>query len=285
MKVEIKTMSGLGLELIVSLFNKAFEGYFIPIRFNEHTLADKFRAENIIPGYSAIAYIDEIPAGFILTGIENRGGVQHAYNAGTGVVAEHREQGLTEQMYQFMLDLLSKDGTKFHQLEVITKNETARKVYERVGFSIARKLLCLRSVIDPSPYKHHPGIIELSAENIFSEQLSFDAVPSWQNSMEAVSRMKDQYRFLGIEKEGRAAGIMIFTPSSGRIKYLYVAKQWRRQGIGTALLNHAFALSENNQLSFINLDESDKTSLAFLQKHGWEIFLEQYEMIMEIKSV
>ena len=77
MKVEIKTMSGLGLELIVSLFNKAFEGYFIPIRFNEHTLADKFRAENIMPDYSAIAYIDEIPAGFILTGIENRGGVQH----------------------------------------------------------------------------------------------------------------------------------------------------------------------------------------------------------------
>lgn len=115
-------------------------------------------------------------------------------------MAEHRGQGLTEQMYQFMLDLLSKDGIKFHQLEVITKNETAHKVYERVGFSIARKLLCLRSTIDPSPYEPHPGIIELLAENIFSEQLSFDAVPSWQNSMEAVSRMKDQYRFLGIEK-------------------------------------------------------------------------------------
>lgn len=283
MRFTCTSLSNVPVSKIAELFNEAFKGYFIPISFTGETLSEKFIAENIIPGYSVIAYEGEKPAGFILTGIDTIKGKLHAYNAGTGVIPEYRNQRLTEQMYRFLLGLLTDLKVQHHQLEVITANEKARYIYEKTGFSVSRKLLCLRKSSVVNSNISHYRIDEIPVDDVSGIKLDFDYAPSWQNSPESMLRMRDHYKTLTIILEGKTAGLIIFSPDKGRLKYLFVDRDSRRQGIGSALLNHASSMIDSQQMNFINLDENDVAALAFLKANGWEVFLEQYEMKMNIE--
>ncbi len=283
MRFTCTSLSNVPVSKIAELFNEAFKGYFISISFTGETLSEKFIAENIIPGYSVIAYEGEKPAGFILTGIDTIKGKLHAYNAGTGVIPEYRNQRLTEQMYRFLLGLLTDLKVQHHQLEVITANGKARDIYEKTGFSVSRKLLCLRKSNIINSNISHYRIDEIPVDDVSGIKLDFDYAPSWQNSPESMMRMRDHYKTLTIIPEGRTAGLIIFSPDKGRLKYLFVDRKFRRKGIGSALLNHASSMIDSQQMNFINLDENDVAALAFLKANGWEVFLEQYEMKMNIE--
>src|SRR5690606_26990641 len=83
-------------------FLAAFADYILPIKITREEFAIKFKREGVEPTFCAGAYHGRQLVGFVLTGLGERQGKPTAYNAGTGVLPEHRGHGLTKQLYRFM---------------------------------------------------------------------------------------------------------------------------------------------------------------------------------------
>jgi ribosomal protein S18 acetylase RimI-like enzyme len=77
-------------------------------------------------------------------------------------------------------------------------------------------------------------------------------------------------------------GYIVFSPSNARVKQFGVHPDFRYKGIGHALFQKVQEMAGDKMLTLINLDDSDNESIAFLQKIGFEMTVQQYEMRMEI---
>lgn len=269
MQLNFSTLGNVQTAEIVEVFNKSFADYFVKIELNKKSLGDKIRTENIILESSVGVFFENKLVGFILIGIEN----EVAYNGGTGVLPKFRGNSLTLKMYEFILPKLKNQGISFHQLEVITENFPAIKTYEKIGFQKLRTLACFKGKIDISKKNRKVKIkvLEEIDENLF---VSFwNSQPSWQNSISAINRTKNQHKIISAFYENELVGYLIYT-ENGRIKQFAVSKEFRHLGIGKTL----FAKLDQKEIIITNIDKNDSETIYFLQKTGLSIFLEQFEM-------
>lgn len=269
MQFQITTLEKVKNAEIAEVFNSAFADYFVKIELTEKNLADKILTENIVLEKSVGAFLDGKLVGFILLGIENK----TAYNSGTGVIPNARGNNLTGKMYDFILPKLKAEDVYSQQLEVVTENFSAIKIYEKIGFEKLRTLACFKGKITIS--KNHQDIeikdLDEIDETLFSQ--FWNSKPSWQNSLSAIKRTKHLHKIIGAFYENILVGYLIYT-ENGRIKQFAVKKDFRHLGIGQTLL----AQLNNQEIIITNVDKSDYETMSFLEKIGLKIFLEQFEM-------
>ncbi len=230
--MQIHSLANTSLETLAETFNKAFEGYFVPIKLDVKSLADKIKSENILLEHSVGVTINGQLAGFILIGIDNESGI--AYNAGTGIIPEFRGQKLTEKMYSFLLPQLNKIGILSHPLEVICENQKALKIYETLGYTITRKLICYKgkiSEVNNSDYKIKA--IDLPNEN---EVESFwNHKPTYQNSLFCTKNNAGKHTTFGVFTNEQLIGYIVFDKNTLRIKQFGVENNFRKKGMGHQL--------------------------------------------------
>lgn len=105
------------------------------------------------------------------------------YNNATGVIKGFRNQGLTQQMYNFILPSLKKDNIRSIQLEVLDNNVAAIKAYKKVGFKKRRERHCYKGSVTIDTWSKDIIVKPLLD---YDWQLFFtfwDLQPSWQNSI------------------------------------------------------------------------------------------------------
>jgi ribosomal protein S18 acetylase RimI-like enzyme len=138
--MEIRTLSGCSHQEILAAFNGSFSDYFVPLQLTLEQLENKMRTELVDAELSVGAFADDNLIGFILHAYDIVEGRKTVYNAGTGVIPNYRGEGLTRQMYDFVLPELRAKEIDSLILEVITENAAAIRSYEKVGFRRVRKL-------------------------------------------------------------------------------------------------------------------------------------------------
>jgi ribosomal protein S18 acetylase RimI-like enzyme len=266
---------------LVEVFNASFEGYFLPVQFNEETLLDKIKSDNIFLEYSIGVSIDDQLVAFILIGIDSKNNQLLSYNAGTGVISNHRGQHLPQKMYDFLLPLLNKNNIRNHQLEVITENHKAFQVYQNIGYQISRKVTCFKGTI-LSPTKTIPYKIfefdfapETVIESFWNHQ------PTYQNTLSSINRNKNAHTFLGVFSENGLLGYLIYVKSTNRIKQFGVDKNYRKSSIGHHLFYEVQKANPSKEVSLINIDSNDTETISFLHKLGLTVTIEQYEMMLQ----
>ncbi len=269
------------------VFLEAFADYLVPIQLNEEQFEAKLKRESIELVYSGGAFQDDKLVGFILTGLGEWAGKYTAYNAGTGVVPQHRGHALTKQLYEFMLPELRKIGVQQCLLEVINQNKPALKVYQGIGFRITRTLDCFRSyhaelkLSVPAP--EGITIVEATKPDWQLYQTFWDVEPTWQNAVEAVERSIDRKILLEARDDsGEVKAYIIFYPKNGAILQLAVSKSARCTGIATALLRQVVLLTEVPALMLINIDTAGPDFIDYLQNRGLKKLLVQHEMLLPI---
>jgi len=278
--MDIKTLEKTSIGEIASTFNKAFEGYFVPLVFTEESMATKIKSEGIQLRYSIGAFKNGKLVGFILHGYDEINGTKTIYNAGTGVIASYRGRRLTETMYQFAIPMLAKKGIHKHLLEVIENNFSAKHVYEKLGFRTLRKLQAFRGKPDVS---FNSTYTIQSLEAIPEQAFTFSEMTSaWQNSLASVERDRENHHLIGVYSNGELAGFAAYVAATGRIKQLAVDPSHRRKGVGSALLGFIQQTSKAAQLVVTNVDEAYEPAVAFLKAYGFEGFLGLYEMKLEV---
>lgn len=276
----INTLDTISTTAILKVFNHSFSDYLIPFHLELEQLETKLKTENINLSYSVGAFVNDDLVGFILHGYDPN--QQAVYNGGTGVIPEFRGDGLTKQMYAFILPKLREQGIKQFVLEVISNNIPAIKSYETIGYQKVRELNCYSAAVDGKQLNKDIEIKDIVNPDWIQLQSFWDVSPAWQYSIDAMMRSESIYQTIGAFSKAELIGYIMINPKSGRMSQIAVAKNHRRKKVATSLVNH-IATQFENKLSMINVDSSSALN-DFLIHVGFSHTLTQYEMKMDLQE-
>jgi ribosomal protein S18 acetylase RimI-like enzyme len=273
-------LTDTSVEVLYTAFLAAFADYQVDMRMSLSEFEYRLKRDGVDTSISTGAFLDKQLIGFCL----NAGGLwcdqTTVYDAGTGVSPAHRSQGIATQMFNFMLPRLKDLGFTQYLLEVLTSNEAAVNLYRSLGFYHTRHLAVFRSNTPvTSPETERVDIRKVVAANWDLYQSFWSGCPSWQNSIEAVERIAETAVILEAQMDSRCVGYGVVSKTTGNLFQLGVHVDYRRRGIGSALLA---ALQEQvrtiGPIKINNIDEELKDFLAFSGACGFSLALEQYEM-------
>lgn len=275
MHITFDTLASCSMATINAAFNRAFEGYEIPLYFELSDFERKLQVEHFSPQHSIGAFNENQElVGFVIHCLSADG--QQLYNAGTGVIAAYRGANITKRMYAF-----AKEQGLFHHinevvLEVLVNNRPAYKSYVDVGFQLGRHFASYKGIPTKGEVKHRVEKGKLTDTILEAALHIAETVPSWQNNFLAMSLSKDFLEVYYVQVDREIVGYLFYNPLSKRIHQLAVARTYRHQGIATSMLltlyNHHPYL-----FTMINIDRRDTVLQGWLHYIGLEplVFLDE----------
>ncbi|KXH85858.1 GNAT family N-acetyltransferase [Chryseobacterium kwangjuense] len=282
--MEIRNLKNISVEELLSVFNESFSDYIVPFHLTSEQLKSKISAEKIDLDLSVGAFQSEKLVGFILRAEKEVNNQQIIYNAGTGVIREYKGQGLVRKMYDHILHSLNRKDANILTLEVIVGNDPAIRAYENLGFKTVRKLLCFNGIINIEEKQSDILLVEIENFEWDLFQSFWEIEPSWQSSKEVLEGIRKDCMILGAYMEGRLVGYTIYNPVIRKVYQIAVDKKYRRQGIGSQLLNRIGKDCKGQAVSFNNVDDSSASTALFLESTaGLKNWLSQFEMKKNIE--
>ena len=280
---ECRFLSEDYFEKLYEAFTLAFSDYVIPFALTEVQFRNHIILNGVDLNRTVGCLAGEHLVGFSLNGFGDWNGKPTVYDAGTGVIPDHRRQGLSAAMFDMMMPKFKETGIEQGLLEVVTTNTAAINLYEKLSYQPVRELALLQCDSKSGVSKTLPNNVELRDIDEPEWQLltSFwDVRPSWQNSINAIGRSRKMKRILGAFLEGQCVGYIIFSSKFGRVAQFAVDRAFRNRGIGTALVNALhIQTADGFSLQVINIDKSLETAMNFFRNRGFYERLSQYEMV------
>jgi GNAT superfamily N-acetyltransferase len=134
MSVELLPAHSLSIGERAELFTAAYEGYVVPMRIEEASLAWMQEKFDFDLDASRIAYRDGDPVGLANLAVRGR----DAWIGGIGVVASARRAGVGEALMRAVHEEARSRGAERVWLEVIVENTGALALYEKLGYEVVR---------------------------------------------------------------------------------------------------------------------------------------------------
>lgn len=284
--MEIRPLAGTDPEIIWNGFSKAFADYEVQINRTQFMALIKRRGFDPDVSFAAFEGKENIIA-FTLNGTGTFNGIPTAYDTGTGTVKEHRGKGLATKIFEHSLPFLNERNLKQYLLEVLQHNTGAVSVYTKLGFKVTREFnyfVQKSTGVIPGPDMDGTRVSVRQTDPVAAaatEEFA-DFAPSWQNSYESISRVPDHFVALGAYEEDKMLGYIIIEPASGDIPQFAVAREWRRNGIGSLLLREALQLNQSETVKIVNADIQYESITGFLKSKNIHVTGKQYEMIRKL---
>ncbi|WP_051271137.1 GNAT family N-acetyltransferase [Shimazuella kribbensis] len=161
-----RTLSECTLHETIQVWNEGFDGYFVPIKFDEATLISHLFQGDISPTLSFIALLDGKPAGIVLNAVREINGKKIAWNGGTGVTKAYRGSGIGQAMIHHSIQIYKENHVELATLEALEQNESAIRLYKKMGYQ-ETKTLHYHSLSNPSSIDNNllPSSYKLSMTN------------------------------------------------------------------------------------------------------------------------
>lgn len=275
---DFRTLHNVSTQLLCDTFNAAFSDYIVPLHLTPSILEQKMQGENLQRDYSIGAFADNDLGGFILHATDNKIHPAILYNGGTGVTPTYRGQHLVQKMYDKFIPVYQQQGIRKIILEVISTNLPAIKAYTNSGFHKTRIIHSFKGVVDIHKAAANISIKENTAPDWLPLSTFMDMTPTWSNTVDSIQREGAFTTTWEAMINGETAGYISVHKDTRRIRNIAVAPRFRRQGIGTALLQHAAEELQGGPMSIINIDEHFPEIGQFLKKAGLDHYLSQFEM-------
>lgn len=274
------------LQELYNAFIEAFSDYVIPFALTETQFRNHINLNAVDLDRTIGCFGDDRLIGFSLNGFGEWNGKRTVYDAGTGVLPNFRRQGVSKAMFEVMMPTFKGDGIEQWLLEVITSNNAAISLYEKLGFKIVRELAVLQcdgKINGPREMPRNIEIRQIETPDWALPRLFWDGETSWQNSTAAIERNRTNRNMLGAFTDGKCVGYVVFSPKFGRVAQLAVDKDHRNRGIGSALmLAMQSTMADGFSPQIINIDKSLTTAMDFFKNRGFYENVSQYEMIMQM---
>ena len=229
------------------------------------------------------AYDGDRLVGFTLIGIDELDGDLTAYDAGTGIIPDFRGQGLAKHMFNHALSKLEARGVKRCLLEVLQRNKSAIKAYQKSGFKITREFRCF--VAETERLRKLPsnaGIDVRLTDAAAFEGLIPEAewIPSFENRFTAHLAIPDHVTFFGAYDGDECVGAIAYCQALNWLLSLLVRRSHRLRGVGRSLLKHLATMMPGTvaKLAAVNVDGQDTGMQTFFEAVGFSPLIDQYEM-------
>jgi len=277
--IRFDTLENTPLPLLCEAFNLAFSDYIVPIQLTLPLLEQKIQGENIQLSQGIGAFSGNLLTGLILHGADIWPGPQTLYNGGTGVIPAFRGRRLVQQMYAQFRPMYRQQGIRRVILEVITTNTPAIKAYTNSGFTTSRLFHCYKGQPLQPRIRKDIQLKEATSPDWTLLNSFGDQLPSWSNSSDSIQREgADTLTWIAYEKETAVGFVSVYTANK-RIRQIAVRQQYRRQGIGSAMLQHITKMLQG-PFSITNITDENRALQQFLLKVGFTPTVSQYEMEM-----
>jgi ribosomal protein S18 acetylase RimI-like enzyme len=264
-----------------SAFQQAFSDYQVDMRMSRAQFDYRLLRDGIDLSKSVGAFEENELIGFCINGVGIWDGEPTIYDAGTGVVPQRRRQGISQEMFDFMLPRLKELGDTQYLLEVLTSNQPAVNLYRKLGFSDTRRLAVFRSSMRLANLKTcRAEVREVAVPDWDLYETFWDVYPSWQNSVEATKRTSYENVVLEAYADHRCVAYGVVSRTSGNLFQMAVDKRHRRGRLGSLLLIELQRrVVTGEPLKVNNIDADSTDSLMFYKSSGFDLALEQYELV------
>lgn len=218
------------IEEIVNCLLAAFADYSVPMPEQVAYWEDRFRIARVDYSLSP-AVFDEAGklVAFIINAVDvNEHGQKVAYNTGTGVIPTYRGRQLVDQMYTFATPALKAAAIDLLQLEMISTNDRARRVYERIGFEVSRDLKCYHGDLPALALSEHSSL-ELQEIACYFDSHHPEYPYSWDNSQQSILTAGNKYKAYQLvsKADGQLLGKFIIDPKAAYLTQLETtAEHW-----------------------------------------------------------
>ena len=277
--MEIRPLDGVPLKEIIDCFLEAFSTYALKMPEDVDYWAWRFNAARVDYSMSLGAFENNKMIGFIIIGVDQLDGVKTSFNTGTGVIESCRGRKIIDQLYLVGIPIWKKVGIERCSLEVITSNELAIRVYERIGFE---KFRTLHSYIKETEHSIHDVIVEQMDIDIMLNIPHIDQTRySWDFTNQALKQSPGSIRaYAVINSSNKLFGYFSVNETHRSICQLELVDDENKQ-------DWLVLLKATNQLwdgtiKINNVDYRRTDLIAALAELQWDNHVSQYEMNMEV---
>lgn len=292
----IKTLAECSIDEVTAQWNSGFQRYFNDMTKTAAAMQAHLSHNAIHPDLSLLAYIDNVPAGFVLIGQRHRGEINQAWNGGTGVNPRFRKQGLARMLLREAIRRAHEAGVDSMSLEVRMDNPKAIAAYESVGFRIQHGMQVLRRAGEfqgipfpreaQRPYHYVVGAAEQVAALPFYVELSAWSY-QWFNYPACSS-------LIVYDESGLAAGYALFIKSyavDGGLSDIILThceahpESKQRRDLIRYMLQQVFAPFDQAILRTGQyLRTTNEELIEAMYESGFELDYEEYLMVLKVSS-
>jgi ribosomal protein S18 acetylase RimI-like enzyme len=258
-EVRFSPASELSLAALAGAFNAAFEGYYVPMRHTEDSLAAMLRTNDIrlTDSFVARASSGEL-VGVGLLGVRGTRG----WIGGMAIVPEYRGRSNGARLMSALIDRSRGLGLTAIQLEVLDQNVAARRLYLRLGFVEQRPLAVYTGSCDLHlvPASTLP-ISEVPVAEALAHFAELHAIaPPWQREDASLAHMAPGLYGLALRDGHGPRSHLLWTSSGGGYALLDFGTRpsgGYAQQDALALIAHLTARDDRATLRAINVPPGD----------------------------
>lgn len=279
--IEIRSLANISFDQIYETHLKAFKDY--PFQWSKEALEKTIYRRGYDASISFGAFHKNELVSFTLNGIGTYNSLKTVYDTGTGTIEEFRGKGLATQIFEFSIPHLKNMGVQQYVLEVLEDNEKAISVYSKQGFYVSRKFDCFR--VNSNDWKLETvknnevefKEIDFNYQAQMTSMIDFNL--SWQNNFQALAKQPSDFKLIGVFHQKILIAYGIIEPETGDISQLAVKKDFRRNRIGSILLNELKKLNKADIIKVVNIESNQDAIITFLTNNGIPKIVSQFEMI------
>lgn len=283
---KIRNLSGTSVEKIHEAFCDAFSEYEVKLDMPLEKLVEMMKTRDLNPAFSVGCFDGDLLVGFILTGYREINRLKVCYDGGTGVIKEFQRKGIGELMLKELLINLKKKQVVRFVLEVLENNAPAIKLYEKYGFVKTRKLECFeiaKHELRPVPNRGFGITVTNPATLIQNEELYRLYPPTWQNEIQSVLNVSENYTCISLFCTGKMLGYGFIHKTKGDIPQIGILNEWKHWGLESHLIAELAKHTESEKIIVLNV-EADNYLGETLRKMGFRNSVNQWEMVLEMQK-
>lgn len=267
---QFRALDKTGLQQIAACFNLAFSDYEQPMHFTPESLNYYLTASGVDLSLSFGAFCGEELVGFILnsSGIYKNQPV--VFDAGTGIVPEHRGKKVFSGLFEYTCRQLQHCNIEKYYLEALQSNHHAVSIYSKVGFSVCREYSVLAATGPKHGWDERVAATTYQDFEAFSAKFSVD--PSYEHTLHMINKHPQLYEVLYLEN----LAYCIYAKRNGQILQMHYNELDALKEVVSALISrYPSAWAKNVDCSYHDVIQM-LTALGFVE------ITKQYEMARDI---
>ncbi|WML48020.1 GNAT family N-acetyltransferase [Neobacillus sp. PS3-34] len=283
MDIKFKRLVDCIIQESVNVWNRGFEGYFVPIDMSADMFVQRLINEGLSMEHSIVAFDNEKPVAIVLNGFRTVNEKKISWNGGTGVAMEYRGTGVSKLLMEETIKIYAEESTDVATLEAIKQNEKAIRLYEKYGYKVIGNLVYLSG----NPEIQLNNTQTIRSRTIRPEQLPSYAFHSenvpWQCQWQSVKQGEAQVYY---NEEDNPIGYSLYRKSwnqEGKLDKVFLFQIELFEEVSESLVGSILSSitgQEGNSVNFITINASENNPvIQYFIKNGFKITTEQVQMV------